>query len=253
MTGRCVRVARALLTWAVRGRGERGTDWGESMLREMDETNGGWESVRWAVSGLRVARRDRLRHLPQSRPLGGLPPTTRFAVRALAVVVAGVATLAMVNQYILSLAYMPGGGMAPTLSIGDHYLLDRVAFRLTGLDYGDVVAIRMPAPGATGGEFETTKRVLGLPGDRITCVDGQLVRNGDRLAETYLRPGAATECDPVTVPADWVYVLGDDRDVSLDSRHWGTVPLSAVTGRELTRLWNGPPWVSVPPTASSPA
>jgi len=222
------RLSRTVLTWAVRGRGERGTDWGESMLRELDETNGGWESVRWAASGLRVARRDRLRHLPASRPLGGLTPPTRFAVRALAAVAVGLAALTLVNQFALSVRYEPSASMEPAIAVGDRFVLDRMSFRFTGLRVGDIVVFEK-ADAAPG--LELVKRVVGLPGDTISCVDGHLLRNGSPVDEGYLADGTVTTCDPVRVEVDHVFVLGDNRAISMDSRQWGTVAVSDVLGR----------------------
>jgi signal peptidase I len=197
------------------------------MLRELDETNGGWESVRWAASGLRVARRDRLRHLPQSRPLGGLPPATRVAVRALGAFVVGIAALALVNQFALSIRYEPSASMSPTIGVGDRFLVDRMTFRFTGLDAGDVVVFTRT--GAPGTEF--VKRVIGLPGDTISCVDGRVLRNSTPVDEGYLAAGTVTACDPVTVEPGHVFVLGDNRAISADSRQWGTVAERDVVGR----------------------
>jgi signal peptidase I len=198
------------------------------MLRELDETNGGWESVRWAASGLRVARRDRLRHLPQSRPLGGLPPTTRFAVRALAASVIGIAAVTLVNQFALSIRYEPSASMSPTIGVGDRFLMDRLSFRFTGLHYDDVIVFNHADESPVR---EMVKRVIGLSGDTISCVDGRVLRNGVAVDESYLIPGTATACDPITVERDHVYVLGDNRTISLDSRHWGAVAESDVVGR----------------------
>jgi signal peptidase I len=228
MSAARLRVARAALTRAVRGRGGRGTDWGESMLRELDETNGGWESVRWAASGLRVARRDRLRHLPESRPLGALPPHLRVLVRALAGVLAGIATLTLVNQFALTVGYQASASMTPGLGVGDRFLVDRVSFRFTGLDYGDVVAFDRADD---MGVRESIKRVVGLAGDVVSCVDGRVLRNGTPVDEGYLAADTVTACDPVTVEPDHVFVLGDNRAVALDSRQWGTVAVSDVVGR----------------------
>jgi signal peptidase I len=219
-----------VLTRAVRGRSGRGTDWGEALLRELDEIDGGWESVRWAASGLRVARRDRLRHLPASRPLGGLPPVARGAARGLAAGLVGAALLVLVHQFVLGLGYQPSGGMAPTLHVGERYLVDRVAFRLTGLDAGDVIVVA--SADLTDGH-EVVRRVIGLPGDVVSCVDGRVLRNGTPVAEHYLSAGTTTACDPVAVGSDQLYLLGDDRDVALDSRHLGTFARSDVVGHVL--------------------
>ncbi|HEU5108832.1 MAG TPA: signal peptidase I, partial [Micromonosporaceae bacterium] len=95
------------------------------------------------------------------------------------------------------------------------------------------------------------KRIIGLPGDRITCAGGAVFRNGERLVEGYLAPDTVTECAPVTVPDGAVYALGDNRFFSKDSRHQGTIDGDRVTGRLITtfRL----PFGQGPPAPASPA
>ncbi|MEV7232057.1 signal peptidase I [Polymorphospora sp. NPDC051019] len=88
------------------------------------------------------------------------------------------------------------------------------------------------------GEVTALQRVVGLPGDLLSCAGGRLHRNGAPAQEPYLRARAelATEREPVTVPEDTVYVMGDDRAISRDSRAYGPVPDGDVTGRVVTRL-----------------
>ena len=99
---------------------------------------------------------------------------------------------------------------------------------------GDVVVLRVPVKvSGTTGVF--VKRVIGLPGDHVACCDarGRVTVNGRPLDESYLYPG-----DPpsrvtfsVTLGPGRIWVMGDRRNVSLDSRQWGPVPLSGVVGR----------------------
>ncbi|MEV0396427.1 signal peptidase I [Polymorphospora rubra] len=219
------RAALALLTRAVRGRDGRGAEWGEAMLREFPETRGAWEAVRWTASGLRVVLRERRGRGRRARR----PLSRRVIATALAATVAGVA----INQFVLGLVPVVSTSMEPSLRVSDRVLVDRLGFRLSRLDYGDVVLFRQP------GELTALQRVVGLPGDLLSCAGGRLHRNGAPAEERYLRAGAeaATDCEPVTVPEDTVYVMGDDRAISRDSRAYGPVPDSDVTGRVVTRLW----------------
>jgi signal peptidase I len=212
-------IARALLTRAVRGRAARGTDWGEAMLRELDEVDGRWTRLRWAVSGVLVARRDRL---------GRALPALTLPVRIAAVAVLAVASLTYVNQTLLTVTYMTSSSMEPTMSVGQRYLVDRVSFRLTGVHYGDVVLFSDPSS-----SHRLLKRVIGLPHDQLSCMDGRVVRNGEVLDEPYLARDTVTDCEPVTVGDGQLYVLGDNRTVSADSRQFGPVPITVVTGRAL--------------------
>lgn len=228
------RAARAVLTAAVRGRKERGHEWGEAVLAEFDDTQGDWDAVRWAAGGLRTvwhARRGRVRQLPRAVRL-----SRRAALVAVLAVLAGLA----VNRYVLTVGYMAGGSMAPTLNIGDRYLVDKVGYRLTGLHRGDVVVIPGVAAAGETPPPARVKRVIGLPGDIIECRDGALLRNGAPVEEPYLPEDAGearTDCSTVTVSPNHVYVLGDHRIVSIDSRQDGEFSEDAVQARVLTRVW----------------
>jgi signal peptidase I len=230
------RVARAVLTLAVRGRRERGGPWGEAVLSEFDQTAGRWESVRWAAGGLRTVwqeRRARVRELPRR---------VRVQRAIMATAVLGLLASFAVNQFALSARYVASGSMEPTLPIASRFLLDKVGYRVTGIDYGDIV--EFPIPDAP--EHKAVKRVVGLPGDTIECKGGRVYRDGAALDEPYAEvddpDGAGTaDCGaPVTVPADHLFVLGDHRAVSRDSRHWGTIAQSDVDGRLLATFW--PDW-----------
>ncbi|MFI7543676.1 signal peptidase I [Actinoplanes sp. NPDC049599] len=223
------RAARAVLVAAVRGRRDRGGPWGEAALAEFDQTTGRWEAVRWAAGGLRAVwheRRAKIKTMP-----------TRVRVQRAAI---GAALLALpaavvVNQFVLTPRYIPSGSMEPTVQVQDRILIDRVSFRLTGIRYGDIVEFTTPqVPGR-----HVLKRVIGLPGDTIECRGGAVFRDGAALPEPYLESvGDTTDCGaPVTVPAGALFVLGDHRLVSQDSRQWGTIPQDAVDGRLLTRIW----------------
>jgi signal peptidase I len=104
----------------------------------------------------------------------------------------------------------------------------------SGIRRGDVVVLRVPArQSRTSSLF--IKRVIGLPGDRVACCNakGQLTVNGKPLDETYVYPGnrAALSRFSVTLGRGQIWVMGDHRNISVDSRKWGPVPLSGVVGR----------------------
>jgi signal peptidase I len=210
-------VARWVLTSAVRGRRERGGDWGEALLAEFAETRGDREAVRWAVSGLRAVwheRRGRVRQLPRR---------VRISRRLALIALLGIAGGLMVDRFVLSVAVMPSGSMEPTLQVGERYLEQKAGYTI---GRGDIVVLR-----ASANYGVRVKRVIGLPGDTIACRDGQVWRDGARLDEPYVEPGGRTDCTEVTVPPGTLYLLGDHRLVSQDSRQDGPISRDAVQSR----------------------
>jgi signal peptidase I len=223
------RAARAVLVAAVRGRRARGGPWGEAALAEFDQTAGSWEAVRWAAGGLRAVwheRRARIKTLPRG---------VRIQRAAVFAVLLMVPVAVVVNQFVLTPRYMPSGSMEPTVRVQDRFVVDKVSFRLTGIRHGDIIEFDSPLqPGTL-----MLKRVIGLPGDTIECRAGRVFRDGAALDEPYLETAAGTgDCGaPVLVPAGELFVLGDHRLVSQDSRQLGTIPQDAVDGRLLARIW----------------
>jgi signal peptidase I len=223
-------VARLVLVTAVRGRRARGGPWGEAVLAEFGETTGRWEAVRWTAGGLKAVWQER-RAKARTRPR-----YVRISRRILTTTVVGLLAALVVNLFLLTPRYMLTGSMTPTVRIGDRYLVDRVGFRVTGIARGDLV--EFPTPDAP--RIQALRRVIGLPGDVIDCRNGQVFRDGAQIPEPYLElddPDTGTYCSAVTVPVGSLYVLGDHRPVSLDSRQWGFIAESEVTGRYLLPLW----------------
>jgi len=171
-------------------------------------------------------------------------------------------TTTMVQAYVV-----PTGSMENNILVGDHMLVDKVGFENGGNNWssyvlprrevkrGDIVAFRHP----DNVGITLVKRVIGVPGDRIRLVEKQVIRNGQKLEEPYARhispaiddyrdnfPTAAppekfarhVRDGEVIVPLGMLFVLGDNRDNSLDSRYWGFVPLSYVVGKPLVIYWS---------------
>lgn len=124
--------------------------------------------------------------------------------------------------------------MAPTLRAGDSVLAAKFAYRLGEPGRGDVVLFEAPRDGAP-----TIKRVVGIPGDTVAVKDGVLFVNGERKGEGYVdyRLTDSTFLGPVHVPDGHVYLMGDNRMNSLDSRSYGPVPEADVLGDVPLRVW----------------
>ena len=129
---------------------------------------------------------------------------------------------------------VPSDSMTPTITAGDHLLLDRRHADTVAV--GDVVVLHDPL-----GEDLIAKRVIAVGGDSVGFEDGVLVRNGRPVTEPYTRDVLdGVYYGPDVVPPGAIYVLGDNRRDSVDSRQFGPVPLSSVVGRITARLFPSP-------------
>jgi signal peptidase I len=156
---------------------------------------------------------------------------------ALAVVLVG---WLVVRPLVAEPFRIPSQSMAPTIEAGDHVLVNKLAYG-GGLPHrGDLVVFRAPRTGEV-----MLKRVVALPGDRVAIEDGVLVVNGRHVQEPYTADPAALDSvyfGPVRVKADSVFVLGDNRGDSVDSREYGVVAKDRLIGRVAARLWPPTRW-----------
>ena len=196
------------------------------------------------------------------------PPRGTIAEWAITILLLLFGTTTLVQAFVI-----PTGSMEDTLLIGDHLLVDKLAYAPGGsiskdlLPYenvrrGDIIVFRYPV------DIQQTfvKRCIGVPGDRIRLVDKQLILNGKPMDEPYVYhktgyidsyrddfPGppninvAESAQDmlanhvvngEVVVPPGQYFAMGDNRDWSLDSRYWGFVPRANIVGRPLFVYWS---------------
>lgn len=201
---------------------------------------------------------------------GGGPSTLRRAAWLFVQVAIAVVLLVVIRLLLVQSFVIPSASMTPTLQPGDRVLVSRVGRHMGEVHRGDVIVfdgdgVFTPATtrpssalarmgravasglGAPVGEHDYAKRVIGLPGDHVVCCDtgGRLTVNGTALNETYLAEGTAPSTDTfdVVVPSGRLWVMGDNRGDSADSRAHlgdpggGTVSLDRVVGRVVTVWW----------------
>jgi signal peptidase I len=180
------------------------------------------------------------------------------------VLLAVAVTFAVVLRAFFGQAFsIPSVSMTPQLEVGDRVVVSKLSYRLHEPRRGDVVVFDCPpralcpppaddpgAPGraaravleAVGVRQPTTaefiKRVVALPGEQVEGREGVVLVDGLRLVEPYLPDGTVTSSfGPAVVPEGTVWVMGDNRQASADSRSFGPVAVDTVVGRALWRVW----------------
>lgn len=164
------------------------------------------------------------------------------------IVVVAVALLVafLVRTFVIAHFVVEGESMYPTLDSGDRVFVNKLSYRLHDPNRGDVVVLHQ-ITGAT--ERDLIKRVIGLPGETVEITNCTVFIDGRALDEPYLAPTAS---DPTTcggdyeldgeVPADHVFVLGDNRGGSQDSRALGTISEDDLVGRAFVVFWPRSNW-----------
>lgn len=149
-----------------------------------------------------------------------IPPEVIRRKRILKLRAVGISIIPMlvfiaIMRFIVLLSFVPSGSMNPTIKEGDIVLYNRLAYIKNEVERGDVIVFRDNESNAY-----LTKRVIALAGDTIESKDGKVYVNGNELTETYLAEKTSTTDIPLqTIPEDSYYVLGDNRESSLDSRY----------------------------------
>jgi signal peptidase I len=122
--------------------------------------------------------------------------------------------------------------MLPTLEPGEFLMVNKLAYRFSDVQRGDIIVFHYPQNPAE----DFIKRVIGVPGDTVSVTQGTVYINGQGVDEPYISaPPAYT--GQWTIPEDNVFVLGDNRNQSSDSHQWGNVPLQNIVGRALVIYW----------------
>lgn len=155
----------------------------------------------------------------------------------------------VIRTYVVQSYRIPSGSMEQTLHGGcdphcpkDRILVNKLAYDMHGIHRGDIVVFKATTPkwiGAVGGHEDIVKRVIGLPGDTVQCCNaqGRVVVDGKPLDEPYVYQDDHKAFGPQTVPKGQLWVLGDHRSDSSDSRYNGTVPINSVVGHAFMRVW----------------
>jgi signal peptidase I len=167
------------------------------------------------------------------------------------------------RQFVADARFIPSGSMEPTLQVDDRVMVDKVSYRFSSPQRGDIVVFDPVDALKQQGHTESfIKRIIGLPGDRVVVVDDQVSINGQSLPENYPSTVHQAEMTQLyvkkhdknpdnrlwnaadkgpefnqVVPPDHYVVLGDHRSDSADSRVWGFLPKKNLIGKAVVRYW----------------
>ncbi len=141
--------------------------------------------------------------------------------------------------------WIPSGSMIPTLQIQDRILIEKITPRLNkklnkNLDLNTIVIFKPPKILKEAGYNDRSaliKRVVGLPGDKIEVSNGKLFRNEIEINEPWIKEPIKYEMKEINVPEYSLWVLGDNRNNSLDSHVWGPLPEKNLIGTAIARYW----------------
>jgi signal peptidase I len=173
--------------------------------------------------------------------------STRAILEWVVILAAALAVAIVVKTFLIQAFYIPSGSMEPTLMIGDRVLVNKLSYDLHSIHRGDIVVFKSPPSEANDPTVkDLIKRVIGLPGDQIQAINGQVYIDGKVLNEPYLPAGTQTTNLPLTTVAPGkYYVLGDNRGNSKDSRFIGQIPRHLIVGRDFIKVWPIPHGVRV--------
>jgi len=190
---------------------------------------------------------------------GMLKKKSAFREYAEAAVIAIILAL-FIRTFVVQAFKIPSGSMEPTLLVGDHILVNKFLYGIkipfinktlipvSEPEHDDVIVFIYPVDRSK----DFIKRVIGLPGDEIKIVNNTIYVNGKPYKDEhgyysdagrgYVSKGEKNQFGPIMVPENHLFVMGDNRNHSYDSRFWGFVPMEDVKGKAFIIYWSWPNW-----------
>lgn len=182
--------------------------------------------VEWPPADAKAARR--------RRQASG----ARSLVEWIAVIAGALLVAVLIRTLFLQTFYIPSESMETTLLKNDRVLVNKLSYKLHDVHRGDVVVFKRPPKESNTEIKDLIKRVIALPGETVQGREGKIVIDGRELNEPYVDPGKITsDFGPVKVPAGMVWVMGDNRPNSQDSRFFGPIDQSLIVGRAFVKIW----------------
>jgi signal peptidase I len=199
---------------------------------------------------------------PQRKPRRKRPARS-FWVELPVLVVMALVVAVLIKTFLLQAFFIPSASMRDTLLENDRVMVNKLAYRFGSPAAGQVIVFDSPLEESNHGESipeavvrnigealglstpdsALIKRIVALGGQTVEIREGSLLVDGEPVEEPYLADGLRmSDFGPVTVPGDHVFVMGDNRNQSEDSRRFGSVPESSIIGRAFVRVWPPSRW-----------
>lgn len=163
---------------------------------------------------------------------------TKNVVEWASIVLVALLAAFLVKTFLFQPFYIPSESMLPSLEINDRVLVNKLSYKLHDVNRGDIVVFERPPASMASTVKDLIKRVVALPEETIEGRSDGIYVNGKKLKEPYLAKGAISGTfGPVTLDDDEVFVMGDNRTFSQDSRAFGPIDEDLIEGRAFFRFW----------------
>lgn len=185
-------------------------------------------------------------------------PHRSFWLELPILLLAALAVAVLIKTFLVQPFYIPSGSMIPTIEVDDRVMVSKLSYRFGEVERSDIVVFRNPYAGdrdesipeavvrnvlealgiRTAATDDLIKRVVAIEGDVLEIRDNQVHINGEPISEPYLADGSVMpDFEVGPIPAGHVFVMGDNRSQSSDSRVFGPIPLDDVVGEAVFRIW----------------
>lgn len=177
------------------------------------------------------SKRARVEHVKKNSPL-------RLVIEILLIVIVAIGLATLFTRFVMQPYEIPSGSMEQTIEVGDRVFSEKVSYMFGDPVQGDIITFEDPADS----ERVLIKRVIATGGQTVDLRDGVVYVDGVPLDEPYTQGKPSNDLNsgityPYTVPEGHVWVMGDNRTNSADSRAFGAIPLESVTGHAVLRYW----------------
>jgi signal peptidase I len=188
----------------------------------------------------------------ESKPPKPKKPAWRVAVEWVVLIAIALGIALVIKSFLFQAFYIPSESMKPTLNVGDRVLVNKLSYDFHDVNRGDIVVFEAPPRAQSGGIEDLVKRVIGRPGETVSADDnGTVLIDGRPLNEPYLPTGTVSRFNDVppgcgtpangqpgcVVPEGHIFMMGDNREASKDSRVFGPINEDTIVGRVFVRIW----------------